>query len=116
MKELITSIGILIFIMPYCICPLIAQGARNALSFDGNDDYVDLTVGDYVTDSEGAFEVWIKPVCAGEDELKVLSLVHDRQPNVPVLVMTGYKHTELGQKAKQVFKSDCLRSRLKRGC
>jgi len=65
--KLITSTGVFILIILYCQCPLIAQGAGNALSFDGNDDYVDLTVGDYLTNSEGTFEAWIKPVCAGEE-------------------------------------------------
>ncbi len=37
------------------------------------------------------------------DGLKVLSLVRDIQPNVPVLAMTGYRHTELGRRAKEQF-------------
>lgn len=37
------------------------------------------------------------------DGLKVLSLVRDIQPNVPVLAMTGYGHTKLGRKAKELF-------------
>ncbi len=39
-QKLINYTGILIFIIVYCLCPLIAQGAGNALSFDGSDDYV----------------------------------------------------------------------------
>jgi len=63
-KYLICTIG--------CFCIFFghqvnAQSAGNALNFDGSDDYVDLTVGDYLTNSEGTFEAWIKPVCAGEE-------------------------------------------------
>ncbi len=37
------------------------------------------------------------------DGLKVLSLVRDIQPNVPVLAMTCYGHTKLCRKAKELF-------------
>ena len=52
----------------------------------------------------GSFSVVITDIFLPDgDGLKVSTLVNKTQPNTPVLAMTGYGHTDLGKKAKQVF-------------
>lgn len=52
----------------------------------------------------GSFSVVITDIFLPDgDGMAVNSLVTENQPNTPILAMTGYGHTELGQRAKRLF-------------